>query len=94
MSLIQKESKEKEYIPVSEDFCMGSLRSITISGINPQEYNYLYEINGKIIVALSMAFVMAFLIIIPKILCIVPKKKRNKKRDKGTVMLSPDSKAN
>ena len=29
-----------------------------------------------------MAFVMAFLIIIPKILCIVPKKKRNKKRDK------------
>ena len=45
--LIQKESKEKEYIPVSEDFCMGSLRSITISGINPQEYNYLYEINGK-----------------------------------------------
>lgn len=50
----------------------------------------LYEINGKIIVALSMAFVMAFLIIIPKILCIVPKKKRNKKRDKGTGLLSPD----
>lgn len=45
--LIHKTTKEKEYIAVSEEFCMGSLRSITVSGINPQEYNYLYEINGK-----------------------------------------------
>ena len=45
--LIHKTTKEKEYIAVPEAFCMGSLRSITVSGINPQEYNYLYEINGK-----------------------------------------------
>lgn len=45
--LIQKTTKEKEYVDVPADFCMGSLRSITISGINPQEYDYLYEINGK-----------------------------------------------
>ena len=45
--LIHKTTKEKEYITVPEDFCMGSLRSITVSGFNPQEYNYLYEINGK-----------------------------------------------
>jgi len=45
--LIHKETKEKEYVPVPDEFCMGSLRSITISGINPQEYQYLYEINGK-----------------------------------------------
>lgn len=47
IALIHKTTKEKEIISVPDDFCMGSLRSITISGINPQEYNYLYEINGK-----------------------------------------------
>ena len=45
--LIHKTTKEKEYVEVPADFCMGSLRSIAISGINPQEYDYLYEINGK-----------------------------------------------
>ena len=45
--LIHKETKEREYISVSDDFCMGSLRSVTVSGIQPQEYTYLYEINGK-----------------------------------------------
>ena len=45
--LMHKTTKEKEYIDVPSDFCMGSLRSLTISGISPQEYNYLYEINGK-----------------------------------------------
>lgn len=45
--LIHKETKEREYISVSDDYCMGSLRSITVSGIQPQEYTYLYEINGK-----------------------------------------------
>ena len=45
--LIHKTTKEKEFISVPDDFCMGSLRSITVTGINPQEYNYLYEINGK-----------------------------------------------
>ena len=45
--LIHKTTKEKEYISVPDDFCMGSLRSVTVTGITPQEYNYLYEINGK-----------------------------------------------
>lgn len=45
--LIHKTTKDKEVVTVPEDFCMGSLRSVTVSGINPQEYNYLYEINGK-----------------------------------------------
>lgn len=45
--LINKVTQEKEFIPVSDDFCMGSLRSVTVSGINPKEYNYMYEINGE-----------------------------------------------
>lgn len=42
-----KVTGEREAIPVPAEYCLGSLRSITISGINPQEYNYVYEINGK-----------------------------------------------
>ena len=45
--LLHKTTKDREYIEVPADFCMGSLRSISITGINPQEYDYLYEINGK-----------------------------------------------
>lgn len=45
--LISKSTQEKEYIDVPADFCMGSIRSLTVSGLNPQDYNYLYEINGK-----------------------------------------------
>lgn len=45
--LINKNTKEKELIPVPEEFCRGSLRSIAVTGVNFQEYNYLYEINGK-----------------------------------------------
>ncbi len=45
--LINKTTQEREYIDVPEGFCMGSLRSATVSGINPQEYNYIYEINGQ-----------------------------------------------
>ena len=45
--LVHKMTKEKEYISVPDEYCMGSLRSITVTGFNPQEYNYLYEINGK-----------------------------------------------
>ena len=45
--LIDKTTMEKEYVPVPEEFCRGSLRSIALSGVNFQEYNYLYEINGK-----------------------------------------------
>lgn len=45
--LIHKTTKEREYVSVSEEFNTGSLRSVIVSGLNPQEYNYLYEINGK-----------------------------------------------
>ena len=45
--LISKSTQEKEYISVPKEYCVGSIRSLTVSGINPQEYNYLYEINGK-----------------------------------------------
>lgn len=45
--LKHKTTGEKQFISVPEDFCMGSLRSISVSGFNPQEYNYIYEINGK-----------------------------------------------
>jgi len=45
--LVSKETQERVYIDVPEDFCMGSLRSVLIMGINPKEYNYLYEINGN-----------------------------------------------
>ena len=45
--LKHKITQEKQFISVPEDFCMGSLRSITVSGFNPQEYNYIYEINGE-----------------------------------------------
>lgn len=48
--LINKVSMEREYISVPESFCRGSLRSISVSGINFQDYNYLYEINGKEVV--------------------------------------------
>lgn len=44
---IHKITKKKEYIDVPADYCVGSLRSITVSGVQPQEYDYLYEINGK-----------------------------------------------
>ena len=47
IALIHKATKEKEYILVPDEYCLGSLRSITVTGINPQEYDYLYEINGK-----------------------------------------------
>lgn len=45
--LISKATQERECVEVPEDYCLGALRSITISGINPQEYNYIYEINGS-----------------------------------------------
>ena len=44
--LKHKKTQEKQFISVPDDFCMGSLRSITVSGFNPQEYDYLYEMNG------------------------------------------------
>ena len=44
--LISKATQEREAVLVPEEYCLGSLRSVTVSGINPQEYNYIYEING------------------------------------------------
>ena len=45
--LINKMTKEKEYITVAKEFCRGSLRSVAVSGVNVQEYDYLLEINNK-----------------------------------------------
>ena len=45
--LTHKTTQEKQFISVPEEYCMGSLRSVTVSGFNPQEYNYIYEINGQ-----------------------------------------------
>ncbi|MBR4027275.1 MAG: glycogen operon protein GlgX [Lachnospiraceae bacterium] len=50
---VQKETEEKKVIEVPKEYCLGSLRSITISGISSQElqkYYYYYEINGKKVV--------------------------------------------
>lgn len=43
---VSKATQEKIEVDVPEDYCLGALRSVTISGINPQEYNYAYEVNG------------------------------------------------
>lgn len=43
--LIHKESGQKEKIEVPVEYCLGSLRSITVSGINSRDYVYYYEIN-------------------------------------------------
>ncbi len=45
--LQNKTSQAKQFISVPEEFCMGSLRSISVSGFNPLEYTYKYEINGQ-----------------------------------------------
>lgn len=45
--LINKSTKEREYIFVPEEYGRGSLRSVAVFGIDFKEYNYLYEINGK-----------------------------------------------
>lgn len=46
--LISKKTQEREYIEVPREYCLGALRSITVLGMQPQEYNYLYEINGML----------------------------------------------
>ena len=42
-----KETGKKEKIEVPVEYCLGSLRSITVSGINSHDYVYYYEINGE-----------------------------------------------
>lgn len=44
--LIDKDSKEENIIEVPEEYALGSLRSVEISGINIKNYNYYYKING------------------------------------------------
>ncbi len=44
--LISKATQERKAVLVPEEYCLGSLRSVTISGFNPLEYDYIYEING------------------------------------------------
>ena len=48
--LISKTTQEKEMIDVPAEYCRGALRSVTVSGINPQEYNYVYEINKETVI--------------------------------------------
>ena len=45
--LINKTTGEKERIEVPGEFCLGALRSITITDIKAENFDYLYEINGK-----------------------------------------------
>lgn len=45
--LIEKATMHTEKVLVPSTFCLGSLYSVTVSGIHPQDYNYIYEINGK-----------------------------------------------
>lgn len=44
--LISKATQERETVLVPEGYCLGALRSVSVSGFKPQEYNYIYEING------------------------------------------------
>ena len=45
--LVDRGTKEVTKIPVPDEYCMGSLRSITVELGAPEKYLYEYEINGK-----------------------------------------------
>lgn len=45
--LVHKETGTRESVEAPAEYCLGSLRSVTISGVKAEEYDYLYEINGK-----------------------------------------------
>ncbi len=45
--LIDRKTKEEYEVEVPQKFCMGSLRSVKISGFQPADYCYEYKINGK-----------------------------------------------
>ena len=45
--MIDKMTKKKQTIPVPEEYCLGSLRSISLKGINIRDYWYYYEIKGE-----------------------------------------------
>ena len=48
--LISKVTGEQEVVTAPAEYCLGSMRSVTVSGFHPQEYNYIYEINGEKVV--------------------------------------------
>lgn len=45
--LIDKKTKQNFKIDVPDKYCLGSLRSIAVSGLKPEQYYYVYEINGE-----------------------------------------------
>ena len=47
--MIDKMTKKKQTIPVPHEYCLGSLRSISLKGINIRDYWYYYEIKGEIV---------------------------------------------
>ena len=48
--LLNRQTKKKETIEVSDEFVLGSLRSIEIEGIDMKDYDYYFEINGQKII--------------------------------------------
>ncbi len=45
--LIDKKTGQEERIHVPDAYCLGSLRSVSVSGIRPELCRYYYEINGE-----------------------------------------------
>lgn len=45
--LVDKTTKEQERIFVPAEYCMGSLRSVLVQGLDIKKYDYLYEVNGE-----------------------------------------------
>lgn len=45
--LVDKDTKEKVRIPVPEEYCMGSLRSVAVCGLKISQFYYYYELNGR-----------------------------------------------
>ncbi len=48
--LVHKQSRVETKVTVPGEFCLGSLRSVSISGFSPDEYLYYYEINDQKVV--------------------------------------------
>lgn len=48
--LVDRKTRETYRIEVSDTFCVGSLRSVAVSGVKPTDFYYYYEINGEKII--------------------------------------------
>lgn len=48
--LISRDTREEVKIDVPDEYCLGSLRSIAVAGIDTEQYDYYYEINEAAIV--------------------------------------------